>query len=142
MQNLQQISSETFRETFANRNKPEHINQFLKKAFNIEQLDKEHSDRYSQVYFVYHQNDVAGYLKINFDDAQSEEMNEGSFEIERIYFRSKFQKRDFGKYLFDKALEIARNKHKYKIWLGVWEKNENATAFYKNLGFVQDLYGG
>ena len=27
--------------------------------------------------------------------------------------------------------------NKKKIWLGVWEKNENAIAFYKKMGFVQ-----
>ena len=28
-------------------------------------------------------------------------------------------------------------RNKEKIWLGVWEKNENAIAFYKKMGFVQ-----
>ena len=27
--------------------------------------------------------------------------------------------------------------NKKKIWLGVWEKNKNAIAFYKKQGFVQ-----
>jgi diamine N-acetyltransferase len=34
-------------------------------------------------------------------------------------------------------MEIAMEHKKRKIWLGVWEKNENAIAFYKKLGFEQ-----
>ncbi|MDF2902615.1 MAG: spermine/spermidine-N-acetyltransferase PaiA, partial [Bacillus sp. (in: firmicutes)] len=36
-----------------------------------------------------------------------------------------------------KALEIAIECNKKKVWLGVWEKNENALTFYKKMGFVQ-----
>ncbi|MDQ1002090.1 ribosomal protein L22 [Neobacillus niacini] len=32
-------------------------------------------------------NEVAGYLKVNINDAQSEEMDEESLEIERIYIK-------------------------------------------------------
>ncbi|MEC0789915.1 GNAT family N-acetyltransferase, partial [Bacillus haynesii] len=46
-------------------------------------------------------------------------------------------KHGLGKYLFNKAVEIAKERNKKKIWLGVWEKNENAIAFYKKMGFVQ-----
>lgn len=40
-------------------------------------------------------------------------------------------------YLLNKAIEIAMEFNKKKIWLGVWEKNENAIAFYEKMGFVQ-----
>ncbi|MGW6302009.1 GNAT family N-acetyltransferase, partial [Peribacillus butanolivorans] len=67
----------------------------------------------------------------------SEEMGAESLEIERIYIKKKFQKHGLGKYMLNKAMEIAMERNKKKIWLGVWEKNENAIAFYKKLGFVQ-----
>jgi diamine N-acetyltransferase len=63
-------------------------------------------------------------------------MGEDSLEIERIYIRSKFQKLGLGKDLMNKAIEVAVEQGKNKIWLGVWEKNENAIAFYKKSGFV------
>ena len=36
-----------------------------------------------------------------------------------------------------KAIEIAIERNKDKIWLGVWEKNESAITFYNKIGFVQ-----
>ena len=76
-------------------------------------------------------------MKVNTNDAQTEKMGNESLEIERIYIRNKFQKQGLGKYLFNKALEIAKERNEKKIWLGVWEKNENAIAFYHKMGFVQ-----
>jgi len=134
---LQEISYETFNETFKHQNSPENMNAYLERAFNLKQLERELSNTSSQFYFVYFDNEVAGYLKLNTNDAQSEEMGDESIEIERIYIKNKFQKQGLGKYLIKKATEIAVEWNKRKIWLGVWEKNENAIAFYKKIGFVQ-----
>ncbi len=134
---LLEISYETFNETFKHQNSPENMNAYLERAFNLKQLEKELSTISSQFFFVYFNNEVAGYLKVNTDDAQSEEMGDEALEIERIYIKSKFQKYGLGKYLLNKAMEIAMERNKKKIWLGVWGKNENAIAFYKKMGFVQ-----
>lgn len=134
---LQEISYETFNETFKHQNSPENMNAYLQRAFNLKQLEKELSNISSQFFFVYFNNEVAGYLKVNTNDAQSEKMDDESLEIERIYIKNKFQKHGLGKYLLNKVMENAMERNKKKIWLGVWEKNENAIAFYKKMGFVQ-----
>ncbi|MDW7618230.1 GNAT family N-acetyltransferase, partial [Peribacillus simplex] len=84
---LQEISYETFNETFKHQNTPENMNAYLERAFNFKQLEKELSNTSSQFFFVYFNNEVAGYLKINTNDAQSEEMGDESLEIERIYIK-------------------------------------------------------
>lgn len=137
LKTLQEISIETFNDTFKDQNSPENMNAYLERAFNLKQLERELSNNYSQFFFVYYYDEVAGYLKVNANDAQSEEMGEESLEIERIYIKKKFQKHGLGKVLLNKAIEIAMESNKEKIWLGVWEKNENAIAFYKKMGFVQ-----
>jgi diamine N-acetyltransferase len=134
---LQEISYETFNDTFKHQNSPENMNAYLERAFNLNQLEKELSKSSSQFFFVYFNNEVAGYLKVNTNEAQSEEMDDESLEIERIYIKNKFQKLGLGKYLLNKAMEIAMGLNKEKVWLGVWKKNENAIAFYKKMGFVQ-----
>jgi diamine N-acetyltransferase len=134
---LQEISYETFNETFKHQNSPENMNAYLERAFNLIQVEKELSNISSQFLFVYFSNEVAGYLKVNTNEAQSEEIGVESLEIERIYIKKNFQKHGLGKHLLNKAMEIAMESNKKKIWLGVWEKNENAIAFYKKMGFVQ-----
>ncbi|MDZ5607858.1 GNAT family N-acetyltransferase [Bacillus pseudomycoides] len=137
LRKLQEMSYETFNETFKHQNSPKNMNAYLERAFNLKQLEKELSNISSQFFFVYFNDEIAGYLKVNTNDAQSEEMGDKSLEIERIYIKTKFQKHGLGKYLLNKAIEIAMECNKKKIWLGVWEENENAIAFYKKMGFVQ-----
>ncbi|MGY3715786.1 GNAT family N-acetyltransferase [Sutcliffiella cohnii] len=134
---LQDISYVTFNETFKDQNSPENMKAYLEKAFNLEQLGNELSNPFSKFFFAYVNDEVAGYLKVNTNDAQSEEMGTESLEIERIYIKSEFQKHGLGKLLYNKAIEIALEHNKEKVWLGVWEKNENAIAFYEKMGFVQ-----
>ncbi|RTQ90824.1 GNAT family N-acetyltransferase [Lysinibacillus telephonicus] len=137
LKTLQEISIETFNDTFKDQNSPENMNAYLERAFNLKQLEKELSNISSQFFFVYFHDEVAGYLKVNTNEAQSEVMGDGALEIERIYIKKKYQKHGLGKVLLNKAIEIAMESNKEKIWLGVWEKNENAIAFYKKMGFVQ-----
>ncbi|GAB3798878.1 GNAT family N-acetyltransferase [Virgibacillus kimchii] len=136
LQELQDISYETFNETFKDQNKPENMKTYLDQAFNETQLNKELSNPFSQFFFIYSENKLAGYLKINTGEAQSEAMDDDALEIERIYIKQAFQQKGLGKALLNKAMALAKELQKKKIWLGVWEKNEHAIVFYKRLGFV------
>ncbi|MGE7837249.1 GNAT family N-acetyltransferase [Viridibacillus arvi] len=137
LQLLREISIETFNDTFSNQNSPENMKAYLERAFNSKQLEKELTNISSGFYFICFNEEIAGYLKVNINDTQSEKMGDESLEIERIYIRKKFQRKGFGKYLINKAVEIAEEQNKKNIWLGVWEKNMNAISFYKKIGFVQ-----
>lgn len=134
---LQEISIETFHDTFKDQNSPENMKAYLDKAFNINQLEKELSNSLSGFFFIYKDEELAGYLKVNTGDAQSEKKDDESFEIERIYVRTIFQKQGIGRYLMNKAIDLATGLGEKTIWLGVWEKNPNAIAFYNKNGFVK-----
>ena len=134
---LQKISVDTFTETFKEQNSPEHLAAYLEKAYNLDTLEKELSTASSQFFFVYWDDEIAGYLKVNKDEAQTEVMDGASLEIERIYVKKQFHKHGLGKALLNKAFEIALDEKKKAIWLGVWEDNTNAIAFYQKKGFVQ-----
>lgn len=133
---LQEISYNTFNETFSHMNTEENMIAYLENAFKTKKLEEEISDTFSKFFYIYCNGVLAGYLKVNVNETQTEDMGEEALEIERIYIREVFQKRGLGKYLLDKAMEIAMKNNKKKIWLGVWEKNEYAIAFYKKRGFV------
>ncbi|SDO24170.1 GNAT family N-acetyltransferase [Alkalicoccus daliensis] len=137
LKTLQEISIETFKDTFEAQNSPENMRAYLEKAYNLKQLESEMANEFSSFYFVYYNNETAGYLKINTEEAQSEEMGKDAFEIERIYIRTKFLRKGLGKYLLQQSIDMASAQNKRKIWLGVWENNENAIAFYERMGFVQ-----
>jgi ribosomal protein S18 acetylase RimI-like enzyme len=134
---LQEISYETFNQAYKHLNTPEVMETYLENAFNLEKLTKELSNQNSFFFFLYLDNDIAGYLKVNIDDAQTDNVADDALEIERIYVRHTYQGHGFGECLIHKAVETAENLNKNKIWLSVWEINEGAIRFYKRMGFVE-----
>jgi ribosomal protein S18 acetylase RimI-like enzyme len=134
---LQKISIETFRDTFELQNTKENIDNYISKAFTKDKLATEMDSQNSEFYFIYGNDTIAGYLKINIGMSQTENMGNDCLEVERIYIRKSYQKLGLGKLLLEKAQIRAKECNKNKIWLGVWEKNTNAISFYKKIGFVQ-----
>lgn len=134
---LQLISRETFAATFGNENSAEDLAKYLEEAYNTDQLTGELENPNSFFYFIYHDDQVAGYLKLNINDAQTEGAALDALEIERIYIRQPFKRLGLGTQLINHALAVAQQTHKTNVWLGVWEHNTAALSFYKNFGFSQ-----
>jgi diamine N-acetyltransferase len=132
---LQSVSLTTFRDAFATMNTEANMNAYLQAAFDLENLRKELLNPLTSFYFIYLNGELAGYLKLNMDDALTDIHDPRSLEIERIFVLKDFQGAGIGSCLMDKALEVAREHNKSFIWLGVWERNEPALRFYRKNGF-------
>ena len=133
---LQNISSQTFIETFAAVNTPENMTSYLTEEFSLEKLSSELINPNIEYYFARIGEVVIGYLKLNFGRAQKELQNENSLEIERIYVSKEYLGKQVGQLLLGKAIAIANDKKLDFVWLGVWEKNQRAIRFYEKNGFV------
>ncbi|MDT2596444.1 N-acetyltransferase [Enterococcus dongliensis] len=143
---LQKISIETFKDTFAAENDPNDLTTYLSNAYGLVKLEKELSTPDSRFFFIYLEDQLAGYLKLNTNKAQTEMSDKNGLEIERIYIRKHFKRQGLGRQLLDFAFAIADQEKREQIWLGVWEHNQNALRFYQTFGFVQvgshDFYVG
>ncbi|EOI02663.1 hypothetical protein UAY_00910 [Enterococcus moraviensis ATCC BAA-383] len=134
---LKALSIKTFTDTFAKDNTPEDLKEYLDQAYTEEKLTSELQNKQSEFYFIYSDDLLAGYLKLNVNDAQTETIEEDTLEIERIYIDSGFKRLGLGKMLYNKAIERAKALNKTAIWLGVWERNFSAMKFYHKMGFTQ-----
>ena len=134
---LRELSIKTYYETFAHLNTKKDMQDYLEDAFNVEKLNSELNDKNSEFYFLYYNDKIAGYLKVNEAPSQTDINDKESLEIERIYVLGEFQGEGLGRYLMKEALEMARKRNKKYAWLGVWEKNEKAICFYKKNGFYE-----
>ena len=137
VEKLQHIGRETFYETFHEQNDEQTMQQYLQQAFAPEKLLAEIKNPQSIIKLLYVDQELAGYLKVNEGTAQTEANADDTLEIERIYILNAFQKQGLGKILMNEAILIAQQLHKSSIWLGVWEKNSKAIAFYERQGFVK-----
>ena len=132
---LSVLARETYSETFSDMNSAETMATYLNEAFHTEQLNKEISNPDSLFLFLMVEGQIAGYLKLNENKAQSEFQEPDGLEIERIYLKKEFQGHGLGSTLLDKAIDIAITENKSYVWLGVWEHNDHAIAFYEHKGF-------
>jgi diamine N-acetyltransferase len=133
---LQNISKQTFFETFSASNPEENMKKYLEESFSIEKLQDQLMNPNSLFYLAEFEANVIGYLKMNFGQSQTELKEEGAVEIERIYVLKEYHGKKVGQLLYEKAMEIARQKNADYVWLGVWDQNPRAINFYKKNGFV------
>jgi len=89
---LQTISIETFRDTFATENDPTDLQKYLLEAYNLKKLEKEMLNSDSRFFFIYLNKSLAGYMKVNTGKAQTEMSDRNGLEVERIYIRKKFKR--------------------------------------------------
>lgn len=134
---LKQICEKTFVETFGEENSEEDMEQYLKETFSEEVLKKELVEQNSLYYLALVEERPAGYMKLNFREAQTEQGHENAVEIQRIYVLQEVKGLGIGRMMMEKALEIGRERSLQYVWLGVWEHNHAAIAFYEKLGFVK-----
>lgn len=133
---LREISISTFVDTYAEHNTAENMASYIEKAFHDDRLLGELNSENSRYYFAEFEEDILGYLRLNFGTAQTNQSLENACEIERIYVAKNFQGLKIGRTLYEKAIKSAQNAGSEWLWLSVWDQNEKAIGFYENLGFT------
>lgn len=133
---LQNIGKLTFAETFSSENSEKNMKEYLENGFSTEKLTAELNDQNAEFYFAEFDGKTIGYLKVNVGESQTEIKDKNALEIERIYVLKEFHGKKVGQILYDKAIELAKDKNVKYVWLGVWEQNPRAIRFYEKNGFV------
>ena len=129
------LSKETFFEFFGPVNDPANMEAYSATAFTLQKMLEEISNPGSEFYFGLLFNRVIGYLKVNFDEAQTELRANDAMEVERIYLAGEHHGKRFGNQLLTFAEEIAKDRKLKYVWLGVWEHNHKAINFYTRNGY-------
>lgn len=133
---LQEISRQTFLETFSSANTEANMAKYIYERFSVERLTAELNNPNSEFYLAMLGNSVIGYLKINTGQSQTELQDAKAVEIERIYVLQAHQGKKMGQLLYEKAMQVAESAKADYVWLGIWEENARAIGFYKKNGFV------
>ena len=132
---LLEFSETTFFHFFGPLNDAANMEAYASVAFTSQKMLSELINPDSEFYFAMIGEEIAGYLKLNFNDAQTEFQDPDAMEVERIYVSKDHQRKGVGQQLLDFAIATATNKNFNYVWLGVWENNHNALAFYRHNGF-------
>lgn len=132
---LAQLGRRTFEETFAVDNTAEDMAAYVASAFSVAQQSAELADPASVFLIAEVDGVAAGYAKLH--GGKTSEAIEGDKPIElvRLYVLQEWLGRGVGEALMRACLDEAKGAGYETIWLGVWERNARAQAFYRKWNF-------
>lgn len=133
---LSKFGARTFYESFAADNTVEDMRQHLASAWSPEKQLAELRDPDIDTLIL---TDSAGHW-LAFAQLRANKVSdgvpaEGSIELWRFYVDKPFHGHGVAARLMDATKQRARQRGADSLWLGVWERNERAKAFYAKHGF-------
>lgn len=132
---LSELGAQTFSETFAADNTPEDMAAYLAASFNVARQTAELEDPASTFLIAEVDGRAAGYAKLC--ESETDEAVKGAKPVElvRLYVSREWLGRRIGEQLMRACVDEARQAGHETIWLGVWERNARAQAFYRKWNF-------
>jgi|SRR5450432_1989235 len=134
-ENIALLSRQTFYDTFAEFNSAADMETFMNESFSLQALVAEVNTDQNTFLAAFMEQELAGYAKITDGQNPPELGNANAIEIARIYVAQKTIGHGVGKALMEHCIQLAVEKNKQLIWLGVWEHNQRAISFYRKFGF-------
>ena len=132
---LAELGAQTFAETFTEDNTPEDMTAYLSASFSLEKLTAELTDPLSIFFIAEVGGHAAGYAKIHSGEALDGVEGQKPIELVRLYVSRKWLGHGVGQALMQRCIDEAREMGFQTIWLGVWEHNNRALAFYRKWDF-------
>jgi GNAT superfamily N-acetyltransferase len=129
------VSRRTFYETFSRYNTEENMRMYLDEQFPRERQMAEVGAPGRVFLLAFIGDEPAGYASLRLGEPPHGLVDEHAIEIVQLYSEQKMIGKGVGPALMQACLDVARQQGCDWIWLGVWEHNERAKAFYTKWGF-------
>lgn len=132
---LADLGACTFRETFEAICSPRDLEQFLEDTYGEARQRAELADPARPAWVLELDGVPAGFLQLRLGHREPCVPGHRPVELQRIYVLRAVQASGLGAALMRTALDHARSWGADVLWLGVWEHNAKALAFYARHGF-------
>jgi diamine N-acetyltransferase len=133
---LAALAERTFRETYTAHNTPDDMERYVTGHFGPARQEAELRDSRMITLVAEDDGRAAGYAQLARGAAPESVTGPAPMEIVRFYVDRPWHGRGLAQTLMAAAVEAARAAGARTLWLGVWERNERAIAFYRKSGFV------
>jgi len=133
---LSQLGAATFRATFAEANDAPLVEAYIADHYSTAmQLAELQDDRLT--YLVAEiDGHLAGFALLRTDQAHPDVKGTSPIRLARIYVETPYLGLGLGSALMERCIEECRLRVHDLLWLGVWERNQKAIAFYERWGFA------
>ena len=132
---LAALAARTFQETFGAANDPADMALHLASAYGLAQQSRELADPAMATLVAEADGRLAGFAQLREGAAPGCVAGAAPIELLRFYVDAPWQGRGLAQALMDAVRRSAADRGRRTLWLGVWERNERAQAFYRKCGF-------
>ena len=133
---LAELARRTFHDTFAAANDATDMALYLSGAYGIEQQTREITDRDIATLLVEAEGEAVAYAQLRGGHVPECVTGAQPIELWRFYVRREFHGQGIAQRLMERVRSEARDRGAHTLWLGVWERNDRARAFYVKCGFT------
>jgi diamine N-acetyltransferase len=143
---LAALGARTFEETFGPHNRPEDMRAHLSKAFGIAQQTQELVNPDMVTLLGFHDSTPIAFAQVKRQAPPAGIHIDAPVEVHRFYVDRSAHGKGVAQQLMGAVHTVAREFGGQTLWLGVWERNPRAIAFYRKFGFIDcgshDFYVG
>jgi ribosomal protein S18 acetylase RimI-like enzyme len=133
---LAEIGARTFSETFAADNTAEDMRLFLETTWRPDLQRAEILDVGLDTLLACDPTGaIAGFAQLRVERPPAGIAVRAPVELKRFYVDKAWHGQGLARTLMEAAEQAARARGARELWLGVWERNERAQAFYRKCGF-------
>jgi ribosomal protein S18 acetylase RimI-like enzyme len=131
------LAARTFKGAFGKDNAADDIQSYVNESFSPERLRAElaNADNLFLLAFLSEVDAPVGYAKLTSGALDPSVKGPDPVELERLYVDQAVVGSGIGAALMRAVLDAARRNGRKTLWLGVWERNARAIAFYERWGF-------
>jgi diamine N-acetyltransferase len=132
---LAELGARTFSDTFAVDNTPENMAAYLVSAFSREQQAAELADPHCSFKIAEAEGVAVGYAMLRSGNVLNSITGDNAIELVRLYVSRDSLGNGVGAALMQACIGEAKRRGYQTLWLGVWEHNHRAQAFYRKWNF-------
>ncbi|MBY0497169.1 MAG: GNAT family N-acetyltransferase [Cyanobacteria bacterium] len=130
------LARRTFFDTFASSNDATDMALHLQSAYGVDQQTREITDRDITTLVVEIEGHAVAYAQVRADHVPDCVKDAGAVELWRFYVDKQWHGRGIAQALMARVRTVAQERGAKTLWLGVWERNDRARAFYTKSGFT------
>lgn len=135
--NLARLQERTFRDAFEASNTPEDLALHCQAHYSETIQQRELSDPDLEVLVCEHDGDLVAFAQLRTRKPPACVVAERPLEIQRFYVLNEWHGKRLAHDLMTAVIERAVQQGADQVWLGVWEHNPRAIAFYRKWGFSE-----
>lgn len=133
---LAELAARTFRETFAADNTPEDMAAHEAESYGPALQGREITDPAIVTLLVHVNDELVAFAQVRRGHAPDCVSDRSAVELWRFYVSKEWHGRGIAQSLMRRVDDAAVRFGAQTLWLGVWERNGRAQAFYRKSGYT------